>query len=361
MKIAPAKKKAPTFFADGERIDFGDAAEQGPKWHKVFGVGRRHRGDFGPNGIDFSKATLATMAKNFADEGKPERAVNYFHKGASHVDAPIADKVAAGWVKDVELRDDGLYAKIGFTERAKGFILADELRYLSPEFRLSQINKTTGKEQGPTFLGAALLNDPFLTELPRVAASDNPQDTSMEFAAFLAALKLAADATPEQINARISALTAAEGSTVALAESAGQVTKLAAEIKERDAVIAKLQGDTRAAEVKAFCDAQVAAGRLAPAVRAHFEKLGVDGGVEAIKFVEQMPVIVALNTEKGTTGAASADPKKDATARFNAKRDELHKAAGGKAETFMLAHNEARAALPEDFALAFSVTPAAKK
>src|SRR5258707_1212024 len=91
-----------THLGESQRVDLGESDAKGqraPKWQKLFPAGEKlFRDDF-PTGIEFSPATLETMAKNYAAEGKPERAVNYFHRGASNVPGKVEEKVASGWIK----------------------------------------------------------------------------------------------------------------------------------------------------------------------------------------------------------------------------------------------------------------------
>lgn len=296
-----------------------------PRWQKLFPLGAvRHRADFPGGRIEFSRDFLQSLAANYAAEGKPERAVNFFHRGSSDGDAtPIADKVAAGWISDLELdevgaggRDGpGLYALIAWTERARAFILADELRYLSPEFAPNAASKATGKPQGPTLLGAALLNDPYLTELPRVAASEHPKEKhGMNRKLICAALGLAEDATDEQINE------ACENAATAPPPSpdAGKAERLALaeRVKASDAAVMKLteqlaemRSAQKARDVKAFFDRLVTEGRVTPGMREGLEKIAMAAGLEAVAFLEKNPVIVASGEAGVTGGAVSADQK----------------------------------------------------
>jgi len=345
-----------------ERVNLA-GEDKGPKWHLVFPMGVvKHRGDF-PNGrIEFSRSVLEAMATNYTAEGKPERAVNYFHRGASSVPGTPEEKRAAGWISDVRVTDAGLEALIAWTERARGFILADELRYLSPEFLLDGMSKSTGKKQGPTLLGAALLNDPFLTELPRVAASESTATENHTMKNVAALLNLAEDATPENIEEAVKAL-------IAKAEKVDEATKLAetqsVTLTEVQAMVAKLTEQTTALEkeraelaakekeraAKSYVAELVKQGRVTPAIREGVEALALAHGVESIKFLEAAPPVVTPGAEVGVVGdAAPTDPKVDATKRFTARVTE-HEAKGMK---YMDAFNLTRGEMPTEFALAFA-------
>ena len=138
----------------------------GPKWNKLFPSDTtRFRSDFPGGRIDFTPEFLASMVANWQRVGSPGLPVDYSHDEKG---------LASGWIEALDLRDDGLYAAIRWTDAARDAIQADELRYLSPTFAVDGDDSSTGASQGPTLYGAALLNTPFLQDLPRVAASAFP-------------------------------------------------------------------------------------------------------------------------------------------------------------------------------------------
>jgi len=296
--------QAKALHSAGARVAFADpSADKAPRWHLLLTPGKVHRGDFGS--LDLSRKVLEEMAANYVAEGKPERAVNYFHLGTSSTPGTPEQKVAAGWISDVRVTDAGLEVLISWTDRARGFILADELRYLSAEFVTASTDKRSGKSSGAKLLGAALLNDPFLTELPRVAASENTE-ANVDFSKQVRAwLRLAESATDAEVEATIAKL---YGASVSLSESAGQVAKLAEQVKtitaERDA----LRAEGRVAEVKAFFDGLVRDGKMLPATREGFEKLALAHGLESVKFLEASPKLVPVGeSAKGVAGVGADD------------------------------------------------------
>lgn len=369
--------------------------EPTPKWQLIFPLGAtKHRRDFPGGKITFSADFLRTMVRNYEVEGKPDRAVCYFHRGASVPGdtTPIDEKIAAGWIgdlafdeigKSVERKDGpGLYALIRWTERARNYILADEINRLSPEFNTNGTSKATGKEQGPTLYGAALLTDPFLTELPAVAASES-QEHDMDRKCVCAAMGLPETATDEQINqacqkmaeARQKMQGAKQGApapeagkpaatmsedvcalseahvaaTAKLSAIEAEVVKLSEAVKAKDAELEKLKGDTKAIEIRTFLDKQVAEFRCAPAARPDYEKLALAHGLECIRFVEKLPQ-VKVPGEVGIQGEpGGADKHKQAQARWDAQIAANEKAG----MTGMAAHEAAKVTLAGDFALLF--------
>lgn len=53
--------------------------------------------------------------------------IDYEHQTLQDVQAP-----AAGWIKDLTLKQDGVYASVEWTEKAAQYLAAKEYRYLSP-------------------------------------------------------------------------------------------------------------------------------------------------------------------------------------------------------------------------------------
>ena len=62
--------------------------------------------------------------------------IDYEHQTLKDMQAP-----AAGWIKDIILRSDGIYGAVDWTERAVEYLKNKEYRYLSP------VVLTQGKER----------------------------------------------------------------------------------------------------------------------------------------------------------------------------------------------------------------------
>lgn len=154
----------------------------GPKWCRLFpGQTVRFREDFPPEGLRFDLGTFEAFIANWTALGKPELPVDYGHDELG---------IAAGWISDLRVDAEGhLEALIGWTDRARAAIAAEELAYLSPTFAMEAMSPLSGEMVGPTLYGAALLNTPFLHDLPRVEAGRIPhQRQRMEFLKRLTAL-----------------------------------------------------------------------------------------------------------------------------------------------------------------------------
>ncbi len=352
-----------------EGLSVEKPGEGSAKWQKLFPVNvTKHRGDFPGGRIDFTTTMLGVMAANArAVLAKGHQIqVNYHHLGGNDVaaSAPLESTVAAGWIKDVQDRADGLWALMEWTERARKFIEANELKYLSPEFALEYANRDTGKKQGPTLLGAALTNTPFLKELPRVAATDASQADEattgvkrMDKKLICAALGLSEDTADEAVLAKMTELaqvpvkltdagvklTEATAKVTTLSE---QVTALSAENLSLKAEKEKAQEEKQKVEVKVFFDGLVTAGRISPAERAGLEPLALKSGVEQFRFYEKLEKKKVDLTEHGTDGAPPPESVK--LAEMQKKLDERVAAIRKQDEklTFVQAHDLAMSEMP---------------
>jgi len=91
-----------------------------------------------------------------------------FKSNAAGVDLAVNEdhrkNEAFGWFKDVFLSFDKqtLYGQVQWNTKGIQALSEKEYRYFSPEFRFNYTHPHTGVEYGPTLLGGALTNYPFL-------------------------------------------------------------------------------------------------------------------------------------------------------------------------------------------------------
>lgn len=108
---------------------------------------------------------------------------------------------AAGWIVGLEVRADGIYGQVQWTERARQHIESREYRYVSPTFLF---DKKTGRVS--RILRAALTNEPALEVRALARHEPDPFSTGEqktmdeeELKALCIALGLTADAEPAAI------------------------------------------------------------------------------------------------------------------------------------------------------------------
>ena len=129
----------------------------------VTGVWQGHAG--GTFSID--AADIEKMKLNF-DKRSLDIVIDYEHQTLSGEIAP-----AAGWIKELFIKDGALYGRVSWTAKAKEFIKNGEYKYLSPVYDFMGVDEKTGAWQGCTLHSAALTNKPFLDELGEVRANKN--------------------------------------------------------------------------------------------------------------------------------------------------------------------------------------------
>lgn len=282
-------------------------ADGAPEWIKVLPAGkftlRDGRGTFNTGGLADMQATVE---RSMAAAGRTELMIDYDHQSFFAVNPTVGGTaVAAGWIKQLEAREDGIYAKVEWTERAREHIAAGEYRYISPLFGVSK------KTQMVTLLqNAALVNVPAI-DFAAIAASfhtNDDEDSSMKAIAKL--LGLPETATEADITGAITASREAIAVAAGLDKAtsfAAIGTAVAAFVADagRVAVAAGLKAGARTDEVIA---AMANPGEGAWVPKSSFDKLSADfdtfrGTVSKDK-VDQ---VVAAAIEAGKVAPAQKD------------------------------------------------------
>jgi len=150
-----------------------------PKWNKLgtFGVFKGHS-----SGAPFemNREVFDQIEKNFRDYSA-DVVLDYEHASEMSVsDSPSKAKgeaVAAGWIKDIQSRPDGLYGLVAWTDSAREKIKKQEIRFISPAIRFGAKHWKSGEPIGAVLSSAALTVRPYLRDLPAALASD-PDNTA---------------------------------------------------------------------------------------------------------------------------------------------------------------------------------------
>jgi phage I-like protein len=214
-------------------------------------------------GDSAAMASIVTATQKRA--GTTEIVIDYDHQSVFGAVPGVGGRApAAGWIKELAVRDDGIYGRVEWTVAARVAIRRGEYRYLSPVFKFDE----SGRVQ--VIVNAALTNTPALN-LPMVAARtsfDSPDpDTGENMDKIAQALGLAADADEAAVLAAIANLAAPK---TAVASTAAPdpakfvpVEQVVAMQTEFNSLRITVMGDkAEAAVVKAMED-----GKLAPALK----------------------------------------------------------------------------------------------
>jgi len=143
--------------------------------------GRDGRGPWAMHNAD------AVIAASAAFAGKKPIPVDYDHQidMAAKNGQPAP---AAGWIKQLQARNDGLWGLIEWTSKASAHLTAKEYRYLSPVFNHTPSGEVT------RVLRAALTNNPALELTALASAQGADQQAQGPMVELCSLLGLAADA-----------------------------------------------------------------------------------------------------------------------------------------------------------------------
>jgi phage I-like protein len=150
-------------------IDLGSVklAEGSATTIKALPIGRYSHPIYGE--LAFTRERLQRYADNVNRRVRGiDLSVDYEHRTD-----PTKGKRAAGWIQSAEVKSDGLYLAVSFTDEAKAEIRRGAYRYWSPELKDTWTNPRTGETHTDVLLGGGITNRPYLNDLPAVAASES--------------------------------------------------------------------------------------------------------------------------------------------------------------------------------------------
>lgn len=139
-----------------------DTADAPRSWIQLAKAGTFHSSRYGKFSI--TRDDLAQMLHNFRNvtpAAPTELPIDYDHLSMNP--RQPGDGKAAGWLKDMELRDEGeeLWGEVEWTPEAADLIQNRAYRFVSPSFVKDHTHKD-GRKIGTTLLAAAITNHPFL-------------------------------------------------------------------------------------------------------------------------------------------------------------------------------------------------------
>lgn len=194
-------------------LDRATDGAAGGKWIMLLPLGRfAGRDGRGPYDAGTTESMKAVVAATLQRAGTTELVIDYDHQTVFAAVPDVGGQApAAGWIKEFDVRDDGLYGRVEWTARASRAIRQGEYRYISPVYHHDKSGKVT------RLLHAGLTNTPNL-DLAAVAASTSfsPEDPSMKTIAL--ALGLAEAASEADI---LTAINSVLTSSAAIAIAAG--------------------------------------------------------------------------------------------------------------------------------------------
>jgi phage I-like protein len=274
-----------------------------PEWIELLPAGQVITGRDGRTWInDHPDIILAA----FAAEGK-DLPVDWEHsselKACEGEEAP-----AAGWVKEMEIRDGSIWGRVEWTEKGAASISSKEYRYLSPVFRYEMESRrifritSCGLTNQPNLFLNALNNEGFKEDPPMIKK-------------LLLALGLHENATEETALNRVTTLLADHATALNQAKHpsldlfvprADYATALNRAVTAEDSLKA-IATASQATAINAEIDAALAAGKITPATKEyHVAACKQEGGLNRFKaFAQAAPVIAGAT---GLDGKKVDDP-----------------------------------------------------
>jgi len=129
-----------------------------PEWIRILPLGRVDLVDC-REPLTVDEDSLRAMVAAFHSRGV-DLVIDYEHQSLQGERAP-----AAGWIKQMEARADGLWARVEWTPQAREYLVNREYRYFSPVLRLDPASRR------PTVLmHLGLTNVPAIKALPPLVA-----------------------------------------------------------------------------------------------------------------------------------------------------------------------------------------------
>ena len=208
-----AGKLIPSFVIDtagapASAVETDQRVAAAPEWIELLPAGVFYgRDGRGPFRLDDPAAVIDSTTAMQMNAGLP---IDYDH--ATDFGAPEGRPApAAGWIRELEVRDGAVWGRVEWTARAANSIVAREYRYVSPVFQFDPRDGSVTR-----LLRAGLTNNPNL-HLTAIAASrtatkaSNARDERMEFPTeeLRELLNLEGDATGAEVVAKVRELRAA--------------------------------------------------------------------------------------------------------------------------------------------------------
>jgi phage I-like protein len=113
--------------------------------------------------MDMNDEFLGALVTNWQNKVLGER--------APYIDTEHRGGPANGWIQDLQQREDGLYAKIDWTELGRENVSKGYYKYFSSSIG-SAIDPKSGEEIFPVLIGATLTNSPVMNMMPPAHLSE---------------------------------------------------------------------------------------------------------------------------------------------------------------------------------------------
>lgn len=224
-----------------------------PEWLRLLPLGEVKLGD-GREPFRVTPASLAGIMEAWRRRGN-EMVIDYEHQTVSGREAP-----AAGWVKEMAIKPDGLWVRVEWTPRAKEYLARKEYRYFSPVVELDDNREVRD------LLHVALTNVPAIANLPPlVLKADEGNQDQAELEKFGNGQEQSWELLKEQLLAELRAAAGSEAAPEKLWAQWCSWRAAAAEVEELRAEVARLQQRQRQEQARQLIREALQTGRTTPA------------------------------------------------------------------------------------------------
>ncbi|WP_337267067.1 phage protease [Oryzifoliimicrobium ureilyticus] len=313
-----------TIAAHAVAITAGDANAEGNAgghWIMLLPAGgfsgRDGRGPYSVDGVAAMQAVIAATVKR---AGPTELVVDYDHQSQySAVPGVGGVAPAAGWIKQLEARPDGLYGLVSWTDRAAQSIRSGEYRYISPVYQHDKTGKVL------RLISAGLTNSPNLDLAAVAASAQTKQEPNMKAIALALGLPEGADE-----NAILTAINSVLTGNAAIAAAAG----LNANAKPADVVtainsarasvdpskfvpieqvtalqagLAELQDRIAGEDAETAVNKAITDGKLVPALKDWGLKYHKKDAEGFAAYIKNSPVLTASQRSSAATPSSASD------------------------------------------------------
>ncbi|MEO1750716.1 phage protease [Thiofaba sp. EF100] len=272
-----------------------DAAFAPPEWVHLIpaGVfsGRDGRGPF--------RLDAEAVIKAFAAYGA-DLPVDYEHQSLS-AEEKAGPVPAAGWIKELQAREDGIWARVEWTPAAAQHLANKEYRYLSPVFRHDRSGRVVLLE------GAGLTHNP---NLYLKAAASRKETHAVEdlIERLILMLNLPTASTPEDVVAELQKIIDRLNTAEAAAQSRQIDPAEWVPMSQHRAVaeqLAAMQAQIAAEKAEAAVTAAMRAGKLAPAMKDWAISYASKDPEGFASWAEKAPAILPPETDRAAQRVAS--------------------------------------------------------
>jgi phage I-like protein len=160
-----------------EVMSFSDDKKTVPSKIKIIPTGMFKTSKYG--NLEITKEHLLEMKKNFEDGVRAGGALTGLPIDIEHGETQHRD-AAAGWMKRLDVQDDGAYAEVEWTSLGLDLLEKGLYKFFSPEFTFDYVDNEQSFEISNVLIGGGIVNKPlFDHSLSPLVMSEQSEDKNL--------------------------------------------------------------------------------------------------------------------------------------------------------------------------------------